>query len=61
MSYKKKEYAETHKEEIKKYQDNYREENREKLKIEQNKKVSCPTCNKMISKTNLKRHIITQH
>lgn len=58
---KKKIYIETHKEERRLYLKEYRAKNKEILNIKQNIKKQCPHCEKMISSTNLKRHITTQH
>ena len=58
---KKKEWTENNKEHIKQYQDKYREENRQEIRNQQNKKKECRFCNKLISGTNLKRHIREIH
>jgi len=58
---KKKEWAEKNKEHLKEYKKTYREKNRQKLRDNQKTKKKCPHCNKMISGTNLKRHIKSIH
>tara|TARA_R110002153_G_C12966043_1_gene460605 strand:- start:29 stop:511 length:483 start_codon:yes stop_codon:yes gene_type:complete len=40
---------------------NYRQQNKEKINAKKKEKINCKVCNKFISKTNISRHIKTQH
>ena len=61
LAIKSKEYRNLNKEKLAIKRKEYRELNKEKIKVKKNIKVPCPICLKLISNSNLKRHIKTQH
>ena len=54
-------YREANKDHIKEQRAQYREKNLEKIKAKQRERLNCPHCAKEICKSNLSRHIKTQH
>jgi hypothetical protein len=53
--------SEVMKQKKKEADEKYRRENKAKIDAKKKRKVPCPNCSKLITASNLKRHIRTQH